>query len=393
MEEAGLAVSASTLNLLLEVVVRPESLRELQPDYERLCTVTGNTLPFALFEWHDTWCRHFLRIHRHIQETLLFYVVRDPYGTCVGIFPFVHSQRHLGPLKLGSVDLLGADPALTEVRSPLIEPGHERQSLRLVRKALAQSAGWDWVQWGTTDRELLLALNESGIVAQQITPDYVIDLKPTWEEFRAGLKRNIRESLRHCYNSLRREGLPFELMVTQDPDEVRPALDRFLRLHRLRANMPGAPAHPDRFSSAVSARFLYEVCERLARRGVFRLLQLRINDQIVAARIGFVVGDSLYLYYSGFDPTWAKFGVMTTTVAESIKYAIALGLKTVNLSPTMDLSKTRWGPRVIDHYTGYERHDRLTSHLANDIYRHLREGNGIPARLLLRAVRARRNWD
>ena len=50
--------------------------------------------------------------------------------------------------------------------------------------------------------------------------DFVLDLPDTWQEFRSGLKRNIRESLRHGYNSLKRDGHRFELQVATDPGEV-----------------------------------------------------------------------------------------------------------------------------------------------------------------------------
>lgn len=81
--------------------------------------------------------------------------------------------------------------------------------------------------------------------------------------------------------------------------------------------------------------------------GVVRVFQLVIGEEIVAVRIGFAIRDSLYLYYSGFDPRWAKYSVMTTTLVEIIKYAIQQRMNTINLSPTKDISKTRWGPREI----------------------------------------------
>jgi hypothetical protein len=59
--------------------------------------------------------------------------------------------------------------------------------------------------------------------------------------------------------------------------------------------------------------FLYAVCNNLAARDAVRLFQLRIGAEIVASRIGFAVGDSIYLYYSGFDPAWGRYSVMTTT--------------------------------------------------------------------------------
>jgi CelD/BcsL family acetyltransferase involved in cellulose biosynthesis len=94
-------------------------------------------------------------------------------------------------------------------------------------------------------------------------------------------------------------------------------------------------------------------------------------------RIGFVVGDSLYLYYSGYDPEWSRYSVMTTTVAEAIKYAIAHRLKTVNLSSGNDVSKTRWGPRELQYTSAYEQRDRLRSRLASRAYVRTHSGEGL----------------
>ena len=159
----------------------------------------------------------------------------------------------------------------------------------------------------------------------------------SWDEFRGKLRRNIRESLRHCYNSLKRDGHPFELRVAADPANVRGAVDRFLELHVLRSALKHTVSHPNRFASRVSCDFLHDICATMAERGALRIFQLQIRGEIVATRIGFVVGNSLYLYYSGFDPAWSKYSVMTTTVAEAIKYAIAHGLTGVNLSTGQDV--------------------------------------------------------
>jgi CelD/BcsL family acetyltransferase involved in cellulose biosynthesis len=223
----------------------------------------------------------------------------------------------------------------------------------------------------------------------------VLDMAPTWEEFRKRLKRNIRESLRHGYNSLKRDNHSFELQVIEEPPELRRGLDRFLELHALRARFKtsSTAAHANRFESQVSRDFLYEVCERLSKRGAVRLFQLKVDGaQIVAMRIGFLVGDGLYLYYSGFDPRWSRYGVMTTTVAEVIKYAIAHGLKTVNLSPTQDVSKSRWSPRQVDYKSAYEQGARLRSRLARRTYMTARSGSGLQSWVLRRLILARREW-
>jgi CelD/BcsL family acetyltransferase involved in cellulose biosynthesis len=98
------------------------------------------------------------------------------------------------------------------------------------------------------------------------------------------------------------------------------------------------------FDASMARRFLADVCERFAERGTLRIFSLKIGDRTAAMRVGFVLGDSLYLYYSGYDPDFAKYSVMTTAVAEAIKYAIDQRFVTVNLSTGNDVSKTRWSP-------------------------------------------------
>jgi CelD/BcsL family acetyltransferase involved in cellulose biosynthesis len=326
-----------------------------------------------------------------IEEEPLFYMMRDARNDCVAILPLIVSRRRFGRLKVVSVALLGADPAITEIRTPLIQKGYEYLAARAARDALENVADWDWIHWSGLDGGFAEALS-AGKELQWQAPisDFVLDLPPSWEEFRSGLKHNIRESLRHCYNSLARHGHSFELDVIESPRELRPALSRFLQLHRMRAACTRGPAHPDRFASRVSEEFLYAVCERLADSGALKLFALKIGAEIVAMRIGFVVGDALYLYYSGFDPQWWNFSVMTTTLTEAIKYAIGLGLRIVNLSPTRDVAKTRWGARQMDYGSAYEIRGRLRSRLANSAYLKIKSDEGSK---LLQRLMVPRSWN
>jgi CelD/BcsL family acetyltransferase involved in cellulose biosynthesis len=386
--------AAVTEPVSAELVVDIEGIRALTRDYEHLYQVTENTLPFATQEWHLAWCEHLLsRSPRALQQPL-FCVLRKLEGTCVAIVPLILTRRRLGPLKIAALGLVGADPALTEIRNPLVERGYERATVRAVHERLASLTGWDWIQWSGVSAGLAEALAlEAAPQWYQTLDDYVLDLPADWPEFRATLRRNARESLRHCYNSLRRDGHTFEFVVARDPVEVRWALYRFLQLHTLRAHMPWGPPHPDRFAPHALRAFLYGVCDQLAARDAVRVFQLRIADAVVASRIGFVTGNSLYLYYSGFDPAWARYSVMTTTVAEALRYAIASGLKSVNLSLTGEQSKLRWHPRRVDFYSALVHRDSVRSRLACGAYRVVLTGGSAPRRLLKRLLEPRRDWN
>lgn len=53
-------VAGMSAELTTEVVSDLEGIAALEPDYECLYRLTGNTLPFALQDWYLAWCRHFL---------------------------------------------------------------------------------------------------------------------------------------------------------------------------------------------------------------------------------------------------------------------------------------------------------------------------------------------
>ncbi len=360
---------ALTGPLTVSEVVDLEGLARVAADYKQLCGDVGNRLPFALYDWHLTWCRHFLNCDPRIEDEPRFCMLHDAGRRCVAILPLIQSSRRLGPLRITSLNMLGSDPAITEIPTPLVAAGYGAVAVHAARDLFSRLGDWDWIHWSGLGQELREALaSEPRLSWRRPLSDFVLDLPATWEEFRFGLKRNIRESLRHCYNSLSRAGHRYELEVIAHPAGIEAGLNRFLELHRMRAELRNTVIHPDRFASQVSRDFLYEVCDRLARHGITRLFALRVGREIVAMRIGFVVGGALYLYYSGYDPHWARYGVMTTTMAEAIKYAIAAGLTSVSLSPTWDLAKSRWGPRQIDYGSVYETRNRLRSRCAQGAY-------------------------
>jgi CelD/BcsL family acetyltransferase involved in cellulose biosynthesis len=378
----------------IEVIDTLEGVRGLASDYERLYQVTRNAIPFATQEWHLAWCEHFFNPDERIRDQPFFHVLRRENGQCVAIVPLVLNQRQFGPLRVGSLALVGADPGLTEIRTPLIEPGYEWLTVRAVHQQLARLRDCDWIQWSGMDAALTEALeDEVGRKDYRVTTDFLLDLPETWEALRAGLKRNIRESLRHCYNSLKRDQHTFEFQVASTPGEVRTALERFIELHTLRSQAKSGIAHRNFFSTPALQAFLYDVCGRFAARGAARVFQLRVRGEIVASRVAFAVGDCIYLYCSGFDPAWGRYSVMTTTFAEAVKYAIANGFKTMNLSISAEQSKLRWNPRQVEYRSALVSHELLRSRLLSRAYHFAQAHHQGPSARLLRRVLRTRKWN
>jgi CelD/BcsL family acetyltransferase involved in cellulose biosynthesis len=121
-------------------------------------------------------------------------------------------------------------------------------------------------------------------------------------------------------------------------------LERFFVLHAGRASANIGVRHRDVFDSPVSRAFLRDAVRRFCDRDRTRVFVVRVGGNVVAIRIGFALNGALYLYYSGYEMAFAKYSIMTTCVAEAIRWAIAERLEVVNLSTGLDAAKARWAP-------------------------------------------------
>ncbi len=151
--------------LTTEIVTSVEAIAAFRPDYERLYAVADNALPFARHEWHLSWCRHFLRTGALVQQRPLFCLVRRAGGECVAVFPFLLTTRGLGVLKTVTLNLIGGDAAVTEIRDPLIEAGCERPAVQALYEALQKLPQWDWIQWSGISAALAEAVGQASAVA------------------------------------------------------------------------------------------------------------------------------------------------------------------------------------------------------------------------------------
>ncbi len=337
------------MSFFVEQVPSIETLRE---EWERLDATTSPRLPFSGPLWNALWWHHFREDRPFVKDSLRLFAIRDHDRNLRGVAPMMLTERPaVGPLRARMLQFLGADPNVTEVRGVVCSPSDQPAVVEALLLYLeARATEWDWVFFGG----ILQAGDAYRILNQRPqvkwgreVPDFLLAMPNDWEVFKASLSRNIKESLRKCYNSLKRDNLDLTFHVLTAPEQMDAGLDHFLRLHSARASATDTITHKNVFESGPSRAFLRDFLKQSAAAGNVRIFQLELSKQIVATRIGLVVGDTLYLYFSGFDPAWGKYSVMTTTVAEALKFAIANKFALVNLSPGNDVSKTRWGPTEV----------------------------------------------
>jgi CelD/BcsL family acetyltransferase involved in cellulose biosynthesis len=335
-----------SVQLAVEVHSSTGSFRQLESEWRAI--ESHAETPFATWDWAVAWWAQLREEKLGVTDCLSIRTVRTREGRLVAVAPMLISRRpSFGPICVRQLQFFGADPNITEQRGLIALPEWRAQAYRaLVDHALHNADGWDSMLLSGIPVDLDLGTLASSSDFEWVgqIADYVLALPDTWAAFRTALPRNIKESLRKCYNSLKRDGLEFRLQVAETVDSVEPALAHFFALHDARAQLSDTVHHYNIFSTAEAQSFLSDVCKRFAARGALRIFQLLIGGKVVAVRIGFVAGDTLYLYYSGYDPEFAQYSVMTTTVAEAIQYGISHGFSRINLSTGKDVSKARWDP-------------------------------------------------
>jgi CelD/BcsL family acetyltransferase involved in cellulose biosynthesis len=335
------------MTLHIEKLSGPHALEALTAEWELLDQQLFPRTPFTSPLWAKLWWKHLRQMRAWRRHEFFVHTLRDHSGMLVAIVPLVIShQPAFGPLRVRILQFFGAsDGSITEHRRVICRPEDEAEVVQAFTRYLhLRKAHWDLFLW-TGMRINGQPFNASRIYRK--IPEYVVSLPTSWESYRAGLSRNMKEKIRKCYKLLSRNGHAFVFRAVERPQELPAALDRFLALHTARARFKQAFRHRDYFAQAPRRAFLVDCAMQMADCDRLVIFELEIGGGVVASRLAFVFGSEMYFYYSGFDPSWGKYSVMTTLMCECFKWAIGRGVRIVNLSRGRDLSKLRWSPREL----------------------------------------------
>jgi CheY-like chemotaxis protein/CelD/BcsL family acetyltransferase involved in cellulose biosynthesis len=342
-----------TGSLRIEELNDLDALEKITPEWEILDAQLSPRTPFTSPLWAKLWWRHCRRMQTTIRQESFAHTVRDEAGKLLAIVPLMITHRPgYGPLQLRILQFFGgADGSITEHRSIICREADELQVMQALESYLCDRKNkdaWDLFVW-TGIRHKEIALDHPGNVLRvyKDTPDYLVPLPDSWEKLRSGLSANMKEAIRKCYKHLAKGGHTFKFHAVARPEDVAASLDHLLALHAERANFKYAARHRDLFERAPHRAFIVDLAQLMAERDQFRTFELEVDGKTVASRMAFLLGDELYLYYSGYDLAWRKHSIMTTLMCECFKWAIERGVKVVNLSKGKDPSKLRWRGREI----------------------------------------------
>jgi CelD/BcsL family acetyltransferase involved in cellulose biosynthesis len=336
-------------------VARISSFKELDhrmAEWELLDEQMSPRTPFTSPLWISLWWKHFRRRNIRFRDSFYIHIVQDAEGRLVAVVPLMKSSFPGVPL-IRVIQFFGNDPALTEIRGIICRrEDQDRVITVLTSYFMRQQNKWEIFRWNGLLRnasEYDFLADGCEFIMRRCEPDYVIELPTSWDSLTARVSSKFRRNMRKRTEFLERDGFEFSLNVVERPTDIEAAVNRFLILHAARTEATDMIYHPKRFAKPRELAFLVEYLDRMAEKGQLRIFELEINGEIVASRLTFLLGSELYMYYSGYSPSWRKYGIMTVLVSEIIKWAIDHDLQRVNLSTGKDESKLRWMPKEVIH--------------------------------------------
>ncbi len=322
----------------------------LRADWNALVDEMNPPSPFNSWEWARSWWMHLRPERRGPSRCVLRIVTFREGDRLVGLAPFY--TRPLGHRLLGATVFLplGWEPgkgwSVTE-QLEFLFPEHRRE--RLI------AALSDWLATtqftvaalpGLRDTDTLSPWIREHTVARGSQTEYLYRrLGATWDEFMGSLNKSLRDNVKYYPNLLRRSGHTIAFTSAGSPHEVDEYLPILFQLHRARALAPMRVRHQDYFAQPQRRAFFRSVCPALAALGRLRIGVLWLDGMPVAAQMWLENLDTMFLYYSGYEPAWGRFSVGLIATLESVRSSmVERGVRRIEFLAGGGQFKERWDP-------------------------------------------------
>jgi CelD/BcsL family acetyltransferase involved in cellulose biosynthesis len=341
------------MSFTVSLLTRAEDIDTIRDEWEALDAATMPRAPFSSPTWNRMWWKHFHKDTRWVKDEFLLLTVRSAGNELVAVAPmFKRSFPSFGPVRARFIQFFGADSSITELRG-LVCAARDQNDIATAVGAYFRDAyaAWDLLSWeGPAAAQGRYRAQMPRLMGRQEFPNYYITLPGTWSELQSRLTGKFKRNMRKRCELFNNDGFSYSFRCLRQRAEIAPALARFFHLHSMRAAIDDMEIkHPDRFTSPKNRNFLTEYIDDIATYEHCHIFDLVVAGETIGSQLAFAMDGHLWLYSSGFDPKWRKYGIMTMLTTEILKWAIDTKMRVVNLSCGQDLGKLRWNPTEVTY--------------------------------------------
>ncbi len=269
-----------------------EKLHLMREEWDDLVGAVGGDL-FSTFDWCLVWWRHFGQ-----GRELEIHIFRRN-GRVVAILPLFRELVRVGPLSIRAIRIIGCDHAGMTCNLA-IEPRWLTPVLRQVFTTCSRLAPWDVIHWGPfpgyseSVDALLEAVSQEPLMRAERGNDYphmVFDLPKDYGAYLEQLSIKERRNVRRDERRLEKNGSVSRGCVTEEAD-LEAAFTEFLQMHQAYWRGCGQLGHFGDWPG--SELFHREMARRQFERRRLLLLQVRVNNEVIASEYCYRFGDRVH---------------------------------------------------------------------------------------------------
>jgi len=305
-----------------------DDFRNLKEEWAALLSSSSADNFFLTWEWIFHWWESY----RESKELFLL-TLKDSRGRLQGLAPFYRREVKIKRLVFREVLFLGSGESPYPDHLDIIAArGREERVAEAVAVYLKrEKKRWDILRVINTDQDnsclnLMLAGLRCFPFSNRILENeqaYLVELPASWEDYLASLSRNSRRNLIKRRRRFEKKGMVTRVCV-KEPDRLGESLERLAAMHQSRM---GEKNISGKFSDRRHRGFHGKLAADLLEKGRLNLCFLMLGGKAVAVRYGFIHGETLYDYQSGYLPEHGKDDVGNVLLGYMIEDAIERGLR------------------------------------------------------------------
>jgi CelD/BcsL family acetyltransferase involved in cellulose biosynthesis len=291
---------------------------------------------FLTREWLETWWRHFGKK----REPLLLAVINKE--KIQALAPLMISHYKLFGVKLRSIEFIGSP---NSDYHGFIFRSENSVYAKVILDHIRQQS-YDCIELKNIPEESQTAKvlrvysrKHPFLKEKEIDTCLFIKLPRSFEEY---LHMINKRKLKNIYRRERNLKKLYKLehgYFNQLGFTLNEAMNIFFDLHQRRQQSKGRDGI---FRHSIFKNFHLDLARIFNERGWLRLYFLMLDGKPVSAEYGFEYGQKLYLYQTGFDPQYSRYGVCNLTILYHIKDCIQRGLRECDMMRGEHTYKKEW---------------------------------------------------
>ncbi len=326
----------------LSIENRLEAFASMRDEWNCLLENSENKTVFLRWEWLYNWWM----TYRTGSHELFICVARDK-GKLIGVAPFF-IKKSIGGVRI--ISFLGSNIVGSDYLDIISDLHYESEaSCAILKFVQDQDHLWDVIELDSMlaksstvslmenyhDRENIFEKN-GGTVCPFISLKR--PLNAVWTSYSTKLKNTIKRKLKKLHNHFNGQ-----FITVPESDDIADYYEQFVRLNLLRFKEKKiySPFSHDSF-----VRFHKSVLLDLHKKGMAKLLFLKINNRLIAGIYLLIYDNKYYYYQSGYDPAWRLLSPGTLLFDYSIKTAYENGCKEFDFLRGAEKYKYDWTKTV-----------------------------------------------